>query len=96
MAGHNPEGGIIDFPAVSRYSPAMREVRKRSYDIMKFNLEKRLSDAELPIAGLFLWALVHGLELLLIDGQVVRGEYRKGIVHRVLQLAGTGLDGARA
>ncbi len=66
----------------------MREIRKRSYDIMKFNLEKRLSDAELPIAGLFLWALVHGLELLLIDGQVVRGEYRKGIVHRVLQLAG--------
>ena len=56
MAGHNPEGGIIDFPAVSRYSPAMREVRKRSYDIMKFNLEKRLSDAELPIAGLFLCA----------------------------------------
>jgi hypothetical protein len=34
----------------------MREVRKRSYDIMKFNLEKRLSDPELPIAGLFLWA----------------------------------------
>jgi hypothetical protein len=34
----------------------MREVRKRSYDIMKFNLEKRLSDAELPIAGPFLWA----------------------------------------
>ena len=23
---------------------------------MKFNLEKRLSDAELPIEGLFLWA----------------------------------------
>jgi hypothetical protein len=31
-------------------------VAERSYDIMKFNLEKRLSDAELPIAGLFLWA----------------------------------------
>ena len=43
-----------------------------------------------------LGALVHGLELLLIDGQVVPGEYRKGIVHRVLQLAGAGLDGARA
>ncbi len=54
--GHNPEGGIIDFPAVSRYSPAMREVRKRSYDIMKCSLEKRLSDAELPIAGLSLCA----------------------------------------
>ena len=43
----------MDFPAVSRYSPAMREVRKRSYDIMKFDLEKRLSDAEVPIAGYF-------------------------------------------
>ncbi|RZN10695.1 TetR family transcriptional regulator, partial [Bradyrhizobium sp. Leo121] len=63
---------------------------------LQFNLEKRLSDAELPIAGLFLWALAHGLELLLIDGEVVPDEYRKDIVHRVLQLAGTGLDGARA
>jgi len=34
----------------------MREVRKRSYDIMKCSLEKRLSDAELPIAGLSLCA----------------------------------------
>jgi hypothetical protein len=58
--------------SVSRYSPAMREVRKRSYDIMKFNLEKRLSDAELPIAGLFLWALVHGLELLLLMAESCR------------------------
>jgi AcrR family transcriptional regulator len=84
------------FPAVSQYSQAMRDLRKRSYDIMKSNLEKRLSDAELPIAGLFLWALVHGLGLLLIDGQVVPGEDRKDIVHRVLRLAGTGLDDARA
>jgi hypothetical protein len=84
------------FPAVSQYNQAMRDLRKRSYDIMKSNLEKRLSDAELPIAGLFLWALVHGLGLLLIDGQVVPGEDRKDIVHRVLQLAGTGLDDARA
>jgi hypothetical protein len=34
----------------------MREVRKRSYDIMRFNLEKRMYYAQLTIAGLFLWA----------------------------------------
>ena len=62
------------FPAVSQYSQAMRELRKRSYEIMKSNLEKRLSEAELPVAGLFLWALVHGLGLPLVDGHVVPGE----------------------
>jgi transposase len=45
--------------------------------------------------GLFLWALVHGLGLLLIDGQVEPDEDPKDIVRRVLQLAGTGLDDAR-
>ena len=83
------------FPAVSQYSQAIRELRKRSYDIMKSNLEKRLPDTELPIAGLFLWALVHGLGLLLIDGQVEPDEDPKDIVRRVLQLAGTGLDDER-
>jgi AcrR family transcriptional regulator len=84
------------FPAVSQYSQAMRQLRKRSYEIMKSNLEERLSETDLPIAGLFLWALVHGLGLLLIDGQVVPGGNSKHIVRRVLQLAGTGLDDARA
>jgi hypothetical protein len=84
------------FPAVSQYSQAMRDLRKRSYDVMKSNLEKRLSEAELPIAGLFLWALVHGLALLLIDGQVVPAEDGQNLVRRVLQLAGTGLDEAQA
>jgi len=81
------------FPAVSRDSQAIRELRERSYNIMKSSLERRLSDAELPIAGLFLWAVVHGLGLLLIDGQVVPGENSETIVRRVLQLAGTGLEG---
>lgn len=83
------------FPAVSQYSQAIRELRKRSYDTMKSNLEKRLPDTELPIAGLFLWALVHGLGLLLIDGQVEPDEDPKDIVRRVLQLAGTGLERPR-
>jgi hypothetical protein len=62
---------------------------------MKSNLEKRLPDTELPIAALFLWALVHGLGLLLVDGQVEPDEDPKDIVRRVLQLAGTGLERPR-
>lgn len=81
------------FPAVLRHSQAIRELRERSYTIMKSSLEKRLSDAELPIAGLFLWALVHGLGLLLIDGQAAPGEDSEDLVRRILQFAGTGLEG---
>lgn len=84
------------FPSISRNSPAIRQLRERSYNIMKSYLEKRLSDTELPIAGLFLWALVHGLGLLLIDRQVLPSEDSEDIVRRVLQLAGTGLEGQKA
>jgi AcrR family transcriptional regulator len=83
------------FPAVSQYSQAVRELRQRSYDIMKSSLEKRLPETELPIAALFLWALVHGLGLLLIDGQVENNPAPKDLVHQVLKLAGTGLNDAR-
>jgi AcrR family transcriptional regulator len=80
------------FPAVSQYSDAVRELRQRSYDIMKSSLEKRLPEAAVPIAGVFLWALVHGLGLLLIDGQLENNETPKDLVHQVLKLAGTGLN----
>lgn len=80
------------FPAVSQYSEAVRELRQRSYDIMKSALEKRLPEEMVPIAGLFLWAVVHGLGLLLIDGQLVANETPKDLVHQVLKLAGTGLN----
>jgi AcrR family transcriptional regulator len=83
------------FPAVSQYSEAVRELRQRSYDIMKSALEKRLPEAAVPIAGLFLWAIVHGLGLLLIDGQLENNETPDDLVHQVLKLAGTGLN-ARA
>jgi AcrR family transcriptional regulator len=82
------------FPAVSRYSHAVRELRQRSYDVMKLNLEQRLPEAELPSAALFLWSLVHGLGLLLIDGQVGTHVSPKDLVRQVLKLAGTGLNHA--
>jgi AcrR family transcriptional regulator len=83
------------FPEVSQYSQAMRDLRQRSYAIMKLSLEKRLTEAELPAAALFLWALVHGLGLLLIDGQVEANAAQKELVHQVLKLAGTGLNDSR-
>lgn len=80
------------FPAVSQYSEAVRELRQRSYGIMKSALEKRLPQEAAPIAGLFLWALVHGLGLLLIDGQLENNEPPKDLVHQILRMAGTGLN----
>jgi len=84
------------FPEVSRESGAVRELRQRSFDIMKLALEQRLPAAQVPIAALFLWALVHGLGLLLIDGQVDTSPAPKDLVHQVLKLAGTGLDQPRS
>lgn len=80
------------FPAVSQYSQAVRDLRQRSFEIMKSSLEMRLPETAVPIAGLFLWALVHGLGLLLIDGQLETNDTPKDLVHQVLKLAGTGLN----
>ena len=83
------------FPEVSHCSGAVRDLRQRSFEIMKLTLEKRLPEAQVPIAALFLWALVHGLGLLLIDGQVATSPVPKDLVHQVLKLAGTGLNDSR-
>jgi hypothetical protein len=40
---------------------------------------------------LFLWSLVHGLALLLIDGQLDSGANPTVIIQNVLRMAGTGL-----
>ncbi|MDI1267188.1 MAG: TetR/AcrR family transcriptional regulator [bacterium] len=80
------------FPAVSHYSQAIRDLRQRSFEIMRANLEQRLPETHVPIAALFLWAICHGLGLLLIDGQVDTSPAPKDLVHQVLKLAGTGLN----
>ncbi|CAL76773.1 putative Transcriptional regulator, TetR family [Bradyrhizobium sp. ORS 278] len=84
------------FPEVSQHSNAIRALRARSYEIMKASLEARLPATDVRIAGLFLWALVHGLGLLLIDRQVVRDDDLNEVIRRVLTLAGTGLLQDRA
>src|SRR5262245_50671314 len=57
-------------PAASRSGDAVRALRLRSYDTIKSALGERLPEAELQAAGLFLWSVVHGLALLMIDGQI--------------------------
>ena len=83
------------FPEVSQYSGAIRDLRQRSFEIMKLSLQERLPEAQVPIAALFLWSLVHGLGLLLIDGKVMASPVPKDLVHQVLKLAGTGLNDSR-
>lgn len=83
------------FPEVSQYSGAIRDLRQRSFEIMKLSLQERLPEALVPIAALFLWSLVHGLGLLLIDGKVMTSPVPNDLVHQVLKLAGTGLNDTR-
>jgi hypothetical protein len=54
-------------------------------------LSERLPETDLPIAGLYLWSVVHGLALLMIDGQVQPEEDPDEVVRRALQLGGRAL-----
>ncbi|MGZ2428767.1 hypothetical protein ACVI1T_000666 [Rhizobium redzepovicii] len=49
----------------------------------------------MPNAALFLWALTHGLALLMIDGQVEAGADPDAKVEEILKLVGMGLPAAR-
>jgi len=80
-------------PAETQSSDAVRDLRQRSYDIMVATLAPRLPPSELHAAALFLWSVVHGLSLLLIDRQIHAAEDPDAIVRQVLRLAGTGAAG---
>ena len=75
------------FPAASRSGEAVRDLRRRASETIKSALADRLAEADLPVAGLYLWSVVHGLALLMIDGQVEPQEDADDVVLRVLQLA---------
>jgi hypothetical protein len=64
--------------------------RCKAYSVAE-SLQKRLPANQVPIAALFLWSLVHGLALLLIDGQLDSGANPTVIIQNVLRMAGTGL-----
>ena len=80
------------FPAASQGGKAVRDLRQQTYALLKSGLEKRLSCDAVPSAALFLWALAHGVALLMIDGQIEPGEDPDALIRRVLGLAGSGLS----
>jgi AcrR family transcriptional regulator len=79
------------FPRASRDGQAVRDLRQRAYAVITSALAERLPAADLPVAGLYLWSVVHGLALLMIDGQVEPGEDADETVVRVLRLGGKAL-----
>jgi AcrR family transcriptional regulator len=84
------------FPTASRSGQAVRDLRQRSYETIRAALATRLPEAELPIAALFLWSVVHGLALLMIDGQVEAEKDPEAVVLQILQLGGKALARSRA
>ena len=82
------------FKTTSAGSDAVRTLRQRTYDHVKSGLRKRLPEAEVTTAALFLWSLVHGLAQLTIDGQVEAGGDPDALITAVLRLAGTGIPTA--
>ena len=83
------------FPIASRSGQAVRDLRQKARDTIKSALAHRVPQADLSIAGLFLWSVVHGLALLVIDGQINPEEDAGDIVLRVLQLSGKALARSR-
>jgi AcrR family transcriptional regulator len=79
------------FSATSKGGVAVRDLRQMAFDIIKARLAERLPEGDLAIAGLFLWSLVHGLSLLVIDGQIEKKGDTDEVIRRVLELAGNGL-----
>jgi len=79
------------FPIASRSGRAVRDLRQKARDTINSALAGRFPEADLSIAGLFLWSVVHGLALLVIDDQINPEEDADDIVLRVLQLSGKAL-----
>ncbi len=72
-------------------SATLQALRRRAYERVKEGLRKRLPEKEVATGALFLWSVVHGLALLVIDGQIEPGADPDAVVASVLRLTGTGL-----
>lgn len=79
------------FKLASSESEEVRVLRRRSYEILKVELRKRRPEEEIAASALFLWSLVHGLALLMIDGQIENNVDVDKMIDSVLHMSGTGL-----
>ena len=72
-------------------SDGLRALRQRAYEAVTLGLAKRLPADEVRTGALFLWSLIHGLALLMIDGQIDVGADPDEAIANVLRLAGRGI-----
>lgn len=75
----------------SNASGQINGMRRSVYEFVAENLKKRLPESQVAVATLFLWSLIHGLTLLLIDGQLSGAVDPGSVIRDVLRLAGTGI-----
>jgi AcrR family transcriptional regulator len=74
----------------ARRSPAIVDLRNMADRIIRSRLEGHVEPAELAHASLYLWSLVHGLALLMIDRQL-DAKSIEDVIRGVLKFAGRGL-----
>ncbi|WP_443750078.1 TetR/AcrR family transcriptional regulator [Asticcacaulis solisilvae] len=79
------------FAGGSDEGEAVRAFRRPAYDGLKASLIAVVPINDVPYVALFLWALTHGLALLMIDGQLEIQESDAHIVNRVLSVARLGM-----
>lgn len=79
----------------SAESQTVQKLRERAYERVKTGLRARLPEEEIATGALYLWSLVHGLALLIIDDRLDAYADPEKIVRSVLQLAGRGLPAAK-
>jgi len=81
------------FPSASQAGHEARNLRQTTYALIEARLQSRMPGPELLNAASFLWSLVHGLSLLLVDRQIETKEVTQEFVRAVLQMASNGLAG---
>lgn len=82
------------FPTDSAALTETRALRSQAFGIVKVALARRLPPEKVDTAALFLWSLVHGLALLIIDGQAPQDDGVETMVDAVLALSATGIPRA--
>jgi AcrR family transcriptional regulator len=85
------EGLSIDV----RNSQAMKALRGDALQIIKSRLPEDFSPDRQTVVALYLWSLVHGLALLVIDGHF-DGPLPRNAIQQIIGLGGSGLASAGA
>lgn len=80
----------------SAENQTVQKLRERAYERVKTGLRARLPEAEVATGALYLWSLVHGLALLIIDDRLDAYADPEKVIRSVLRLAGQGLPAAKS